>query len=322
MDENNRMTKRGFLKKLLAFSGAFASFSLSKRELMSEPGIIDKDEPPLPEMPMIQFGKYKISKLMVGGNPISGNSHVSSEVSQSMLDYFSEENVINLLRLCEENGINTWQSRGDRHIMRLLRVHRDEGGKLYWIVQTASEMADIPKNIKTIASNGAIGIYHHGSKTDEYWKNGQIDKVNEMLKVMRDTGVMVGLGSHIPEALEYAEEKGWDIDFYMACFYNPLKKRGQIDEKTGKPFRGEYYGDEDRDRMCKFIRQTDKICFGYKILAASRKCQTPESTKKAFEYALKNIKKNDAVVVGMFWPYHAKEDTQYVKTIWREINSI
>lgn len=53
MDENNRMTKRGFLKKLLALGGTFAGFSLSKRELMYEPGIINKDEPPLPKMPMI-----------------------------------------------------------------------------------------------------------------------------------------------------------------------------------------------------------------------------------------------------------------------------
>jgi len=322
MQENEEITKRTFLKKLLTLGGAFAGFGLSKRGLMSEPVKIYKDESYLPEMPTIQFGKYKISKIIVGGNPISGNSHFSNQMSQSMLDYFSEENVTDLLRICEENGINTWQSRGDRHIMRLLRVHRNKGGKLYWIAQTASEMANISGNIRTIAKNGAIGIYHHGSKTDALWKNGQIDKVNEMLKVMRDAGVMVGMGSHIPEALEYAEEKGWDIDFYMACFYHPLKKRGQIDEKTGKPFRGEYYGDEDRDKMCKFIRQTDKICFGFKILAASRKCQTKESTRKAFEYALKNMKKNDTVVVGMFWPYHAKENTQYVKTVWKEISSI
>ncbi len=319
MMKDKEIIRRVFLKKLTALSGVFAGLGIKTSGLMPKPVTSESEESSLPEMPKIQFGKYKISKLIVGGNPISGNSHFSSELSRNMLDYFSEENVLELLSMSEKHGINTWQSRADRHIMRLLSAHRNEGGKLNWIAQTASEMNSIPGNIKNAAKNGAIAVYHHGSQTDKFWHAGQIDKVNDMLKVMRDTGVMVGMGSHIPEALEYAEEKGWDIDFYMNCFYHPLKKRGKIDEKTGKPFVGEYYGDEDRDKMCRFIRQTDKICLGFKILAAGRKCTTKETTKKAFEYALKNIKKKDAVVVGMFFPYHVKEDANYVKSIWNEL---
>ena len=41
---------------------------------------------------------------------------------------------------------------------------------------------------------------------------------------MRDSGVQVGLGTHIPEVIVYAEEKGWDVDFYMACMYNLSRK--------------------------------------------------------------------------------------------------
>ncbi len=321
MSEGEKITKRAFLKRMLVFGGGFAGFNVKKGEAILRPIAESIEESELPEMPMIQFGKYKVSKLIVGGNPISGNSHFSSQRSRAMLDYFSEENVLELLSLCEKGGINTWQSRADRHIMGLFRSHRNKGGKLHWIAQTASEMANIPGNIRKAANAGAIGIYHHGSQTDKYWHSGQIDKVNEMLKVMRDTGVVVGMASHFPEPLEYAEEKGWDLDFYLNCFYHPKKMEGKIDEKTGKPFKGEYYGDEDRERMCKFIRQTDKLCFGYKIVAAGRKCSTKESTKKAFEFALKNMKKKDGIIVGMFFPYHAKEDTMYVKTIWNEIST-
>ena len=140
--------------------------------------------------------------------------------------------------------------------------------------------------------------------------------------MIRDEGVLVGMCSHIPEALEYIEEKDWDVDFYMACFYYPNKMqdkmRGKIDEKTGKPVRvEEYYGEEDRDKMCKFIRQTKKFCLGYKILAASRNATKPEDTRNAFEYALKNIKKGDAFIVGMFLPYHVRDNTKYVKEIWQ-----
>jgi len=203
--------------------------------------------------------------------------------------------------MCEENGINTWLSRGDRHIMHLLADYRNEGGKLHWIgqTQTAAKIASIPMNIRTIAADGAIAIFLHGSQTDRWWKSGEIDKVNEMLKVISDTGVMVGMASHIPETLYYAEEKGWDLDFYMVALQ----------------------GDENRDKQCKFIRQTDKICLAYKILHAGRRCKTQESTKEAFEYTIKNIKKKDAIVVGMFLPYHVIDNIRYVKTLWKEINS-
>ena len=299
MKENKKITKRGFLKRMTALGGVCTVLFINRHRLMSEPLTVNEDNQSTLEMPMIQFGKYKISKLIVGGNQMAWKI----KLGESSYNYYDEwnkdylpfEDALNILRICERNGINAWQSRGDSHIMHMLFDYRNRGGKLYWIGQTASEVADVPRNIKTIASHGAIATYHHGSKTDELWRNGEIDKVNEMLKVIRDTGVMVGLGSHIPEALEYAEEKDWNIDFYMAALL----------------------GDENREKMCKFIRQTEKICLAFKILDASRRCKTPESTRKSFEYALKNIKKNDAIVVGMFLPYHVIDNIRYVKTIFR-----
>ena len=74
--------------------------------------------------------------------------------------------------------------------------------------------------------------------------------------------------------------------------------------------------------MCKFIRQTEKFCFGYKILAASRNATTPENARNAFEYALKNIKRGDAVIVGMFLPYHVRDNSRYVKEIWQEMKAL
>ena len=115
---------------------------------------------------------------------------------------------------------------------------------------------------------------------------------------------MVGMAGHFPEPLEYAEEKRWDLDFYMNCFYHPNKMKGKIDKKTGKPFQGEYYGDDDKERMCTFIKQTDKLCLGYKILAAGRNCATKEATKKAFEFALKNMKWSDNVKTDLSVTVH------------------
>ncbi|PIN90353.1 hypothetical protein COU57_03725 [Candidatus Pacearchaeota archaeon CG10_big_fil_rev_8_21_14_0_10_32_14] len=74
-------------------------------------------------LPLIKLGDYDISRLIVGGNPISGFSHISPEVDKEMIDYYSTTNIKKLLKECEENGINTIQARGDRHIMRVLNEY-------------------------------------------------------------------------------------------------------------------------------------------------------------------------------------------------------
>jgi len=324
-NKEENITKRSFLKKLTGLGGMLLGFGIGKNSFVKFNNFIDEQQSELPPMPMVQFGDYKISKLVIGSNPMEGVSHFSRDMNNVMKEYASDENLLELFRMCEELGINTWQSHGTDQFMNLLDIHRKQKGKFKWIVSSSVRtVEEFPKNLKWLMSRKPIAFDNWGVSTDFYWNRGEIDKIKDIPKMIRDEGVLVGMCSHIPEALEYMEEKDWDVDFYMACFYYPSKMRdkmrGKIDEKTGKPVRvGEYYGKEDREKMCKFIRQTKKFCLGYKILAASRNATTPEDTRNAFEYALKNIKKNDAVVVGMFLPYHVRDNTKYVKEIWHNL---
>ena len=234
-------------------------------------------------------------------------------MSQDMRDFYTPEKVVEVLKQCEELGINTVQARGDYHeIMYYLELFRREGGKLHWIAQTASEMHDIKNNIRVIAAFGAIGIYFHGSKTDNMWHEGKIDDVKEYLKVARDCGVQVGLGTHIPEVIDYVENEGWDVDFYMASFYN-LNRQVRESPIVSGVFAEEKFYEEDPPEMCKVIRAVDKPCLAFKIMAASRRCSTQEEVKATFKWAFDNIKPTDAVVVGMFPKYvdQVRLNTEY-----------
>lgn len=277
---------------------------MSRREMILASTSAAAGSPP--GVPLVPFGPHKISRLIVGGNPISGNSHVSAALDDEMRDYFTAASVKQLLAGCERAGINTWQSRGDRYILRMLHEHRLEGGRLQWIAQTASELADIPKNIQGLAEAGAIGIYHHGSSTDGFWKAGKMGEVRERLKAIRDTGVRVGLGTHIPEVIDYAEEKGWDLDFYMACVYNLGRTREECERLNGGPCKGEYFRHEDRIPMLERVKKTARTCLIFKVYGAGRNCGTPESKRDALELVFRYAKPRDAIVVGMF-PKHSDE---------------
>lgn len=268
-------------------------------------------------LPTIQIGRYKVTRLICGGNPFSGTSHFSDEMSEDMLRYYTMPRIQECLHECWNHGINTYQTRGDRHQMRAYLEHRETGGHLQWIAQTASEMADIRNNIGAIARFGAIAIYHHGTKTDNLWHAGKIDQVADLLKCMKDHGVLAGVGTHIPEVVEYAEEMGWEADFYMCCFYNLARGYKSAPMEQQVVYERENFLPEDPPRMTAAMRQTRKPCLGFKIMAASRNCTTSEKARDTFEWTSANIKPNDAVVVGMFQKYknQVEENARFVREI-------
>jgi hypothetical protein len=254
-------------------------------------------------LPTVDFFGHKVSRLICGGNPLSGFSHVSEELDWEMIEYYTMPNQMKLFDECLKNGINTFQSRADRHQMRTALEHRLAGGKIQWIAQTASEFASVESNIAEIALYKPIAIYHHGTHTDNSWHSGKIDRVRDFVKCMKDHGFPAGIGSHIPEVIEYAEEKGWETDFYMGCMYNLARGYKAAPATDRNAYAKDRYPEEDPERMCRTIRQVKKPCIAFKIMAASRNCTTPESTKKAFEFAFANIKPGDMVDVGMFQKY-------------------
>ena len=256
------------------------------------------------QIPTVPFGAIEITRLIVGGNPFCGHSHWSEERSREMREYFTPKQVIQTLHRCQALGVNTFQGRGDYHrVLHWLELFRREGGKLHWIAQTASEMHDIDQNIRICAAAGAAGIYHHGSRTDSLWKQGKQSVVQDRLKRIRDTGVRVGLGTHMPEVIEYAEEHDWDLDFYMACFYNISRIDRESPLVAGGEFQEEPFFAEDPSRMCETIRATTKQCLAFKILGAGRRCSSQDEVAQAFRFAFENIKPGDAVVVGVYPKY-------------------
>ena len=250
-------------------------------------------------LPTVKLGPYDVTRLIIGGNPMRGYSHFSRELDEEMRTWHTPENTVATLLHAERCGVNTMQSRGDEIIFNVVRKYREAGGTMQWICQTASEYPDPFENIRQIAELNPIGIYLHGSKSDKLWQAGEFDTARDHLKAIRDTGRLVGLAAHPPEIPRYVEDQGWDVDFYMSCFYNIRKVRRTSILAGGKPVE-EPFDDEDRHVACKFVTDTDKPCIAFKILAASRKCSSPASVREAFEFAFANIKATDMVDVGVF----------------------
>lgn len=252
------------------------------------------------EMPLSEFFGNKISRIIMGGNPFSGNSHVSQKMDGEMEDYYTGENIKKAIIHAMECGINTIQVRTDRHILRLLRELRNEGRMPMWVAQTAPELLSFEGNIHQLMAYNPIAIYHHGTSADALFKAGKYDIIQDHLRAMRKTGKPVGIGTHMPQLIEYAEENKWDVDFYMACVYNLSAANRDSSAITGISNSEEPFFESDIPIMYKTIRSVDKPCLTFKILGATRRCVSDDMVKEAFAEAFENIKLNDSVVVGMY----------------------
>lgn len=266
-------------------------------------------------LPEVQFGPYSISRLIAGGNPPQGSSHQTRLMNMHMREYFTLDQTVKFLRRCREQGINTWQTAYSPGIRDALRRFREEGEEMQWICLCSPEQVADKKKFASVLELDPLGIAFHGEVTDKIWRGGKIDTALDTLAQIRDAGVLVGLSTHNPEVIEYAEENNWDIDFYMACVYRKSRDHAELMEIMSEAPLGEIYLSSDVPKMCKTIRKTTKTCLAFKILAAGRTCDTEEQVRKAFEFVLGHIKPADAVIVGMYPRYtdQVKENADLVR---------
>lgn len=254
-----------------------------------------------PQLPTVKLGKYEITRLIIGSNTFNGYSYSLPSLDQHMKEWFTPDNVCKVLRMAEENGINTHQFSFHPRAMSDWKRYQDEGGKLQWMLLGGGVMKDDLSLVPQAAKLGPIGIVHHGGVTDQRFRAGEHAKVEEFLKRVRDAGVMVGMSSHQPRNIEYAEERNWDIDFYMACFHQLSRPKEELKAMVGEvPLGRPVFLEGDPARMCKVIRATRKTCLAFKILGAGRAAESRADLEAAFRFAFDNIKPYDAVIVGMY----------------------
>ena len=260
-------------------------------------------------LPTVKWGKHEISRLLVGHNPLKAQSYTSGQLDGEMRAWYKPDqgHDVELLERCQACGINTCQM-GAPPMEAVLRRFYAKGGKMQWIPTFYSKPGKAAEaELKRLMALEfkPIGIQQWGQVGDDLLKAGKLDTVTETLKRFRDAGVLVGLGAHDPRVIEYAEGKGWDVDFYQCCFY--LTRHG------------DHWDDKERTRMVEVIRRVSKPCIGFKVLAGNHHTSTPQEVVETLKYAFDNIKPTDVVLVGMWQKYkdQVAENAASVKKLAR-----
>jgi hypothetical protein len=269
-------------------------------------------------LPTIQLGPHRVTRLIIGGNPIYGYSHFNKHFDRHMTTWHTPERVMELLRRCEECGLNTFQNSYSERTLSDIERYRSSGGTMHWLCLGKPNWDEHPEFIDDAAKHKPIGIAPHGSLNERLHRQKKYNVLTDLLKRIRDHGVLVGLSAHDPTLIETAEERGWHVDYYMCCLYFLTRTKDEYREILGSNLPlGEIYLPTDPPRMFKAIRSTSKPCLAYKLLAAGRRIGSPVEVRRCFEEAFANLKPKDGAIVGMYQQFgdQVAENAAIVKAI-------
>jgi hypothetical protein len=287
---------------------------------VAAPGADSPGSPTEPLLPTVKLGPHSITRLIIGGNPIYGHSHFNQLFSKHLTDWHTPERVVALLKRCEHAGLNCFQNSYETRTLDDVDRYRAAGGAMHWLCLGKTDWDKYPERINETAKHKPIGIAPHGALADRLHRANQIDVLRDLLKRIRDSGVLVGLSCHNPALVELSEAKGWDVDYYMCALYYLTRPRAEVEKLLGKDVPlGEIYLPSDPPRMFATIKTAKKPCLVYKVLAAGRRIDNKAEVKACFKTALENIKPTDALIIGMYQQFgdQVGEDTAIVRELCR-----
>lgn len=304
-----RESRRDFLAKA-------AGVALTAAAATEAGAVAQTPAAPAPALPRITIGGVSIARMVIGCNPIGGWSHQTRNTTLAMTDYFTLENTVRFLQRCEAAGLDTWLTYWDDKPLRALKARWEQGSQLrpYFM----GELPEGGRLSREVLEYRTRYFVHHGNVTDGLFRAGRREQVHDFVKRVHDQlGVPAGISAHDPECIRYADEKGWEADFYQCSLYYVTRPREEVRARLNAvPLGGSLFLDTDRDTMLSVIRQVRKPCLAFKILGAGWHCGTDEEVEEAFRYALRGIKPTDGIIVGM-WPKFKDEIAQNVAFLRR-----
>jgi hypothetical protein len=277
----------------MASSGAALAWSFEEKALLAAstagaPG--PASERSTKGLPTGKIGDLTISRILVGGNLISGFAHSRDliYVSSLLRQYFTDEKVWETLQLCEENGVNTAILRLDDHCLRILDGYwNDRGGRMQWIAQCKLNEKDWKSDMLQAIDNGAHAAYLHGGVAEGLLADNKIDTIAKAVDLIKQNGVPAGVAGHAIEVPIACEKAGIAVDFYMKT----LNAKNYW--SAGIMPRHDSVWAETPEKTIEFMKNVRKPWIAYKVLGAGA-----IHPKEGFKYVFDNGA--DFACVGMF----------------------
>jgi uncharacterized membrane protein YphA (DoxX/SURF4 family) len=185
------------------------------------------------KIPMAKIKDTPFSRLILGGNLLSGWAHSRDliYVSQLVKAYHQKEKIFATLLLAEKCGINTLLT--NPILCSLIDEYWKRGiGKIQFISDCSGlnynaqgKPSPMPFNeyldkVKRAIDTGAVACYIQGETADYYMGNGKPEAIAKVLDYIRQNGLLTGIGAHRTETVKACVETGFIPDFWMKTLHH------------------------------------------------------------------------------------------------------
>jgi len=250
-------------------------------------------------LPTAKIKGLEFSRLILGGNLLSGYSHSRDllYVSSLVKAYHHRDKIFQTLLLAEKCGVNTLLT--NPIMATMIDEYWKRGiGKIQFISDCAGlnytaegrfakpweEYTDI---IKRAIDYGACSCYIQGETADHYIENGQPDAIDKAMQIVRDAKMPVGIGAHKIETVKACVDAGLEPDFWMKTlhhhnYWSARHEQWHDNMYCFKP-----------DETIEYMKSLPQPWIAFKVMAAGA-----IHPKQAFQYAFENGA--DFICAGMY----------------------
>jgi hypothetical protein len=312
--------RRSFLKRTAAVAASAPLIrSLEEYALAAQP-TESPSTPPAGQsratVPMGTIGKVKISRLICGGNLISGYAHSRDlmYVSPLLKHYFSDEKILETWALSEQQGVNTMILHpADTRAAALYEKHRARGGKIQYLAQIGPPKNDLKADVKQAKDAGAVGAFLLGNLSDAWTREGDVKLIGELIANIKAAGLIAGVAGHELRTVRAVEQAGCAPDFYMKTLHDTTywsKRRPDQMKEVIDNYSIDNYWCMDPKETIGYMSEIKRPWIAYKVLAAG--AITPRA---GFQHAFDNGA--DFIAVGMF-DFQIAEDVAIVNEVLKK----
>lgn len=296
-------SRRAFLKKSAAATLSVPlAMSLEEYALQAQDANVPLQpiQPgSLATVPNGKIGDVSISRLICGGNLISGFAHSRDliYVSPLLRHYFTDEKVMETWAVCEQHGVNTMiLNPSDVRASAVFEKYRARGGKIQYLAQIGPDKEDLKASVKQAKDAGAVGAFLLGNYGDAWTRSGDTKLIGELLAIIKDHKMISGVAAHEVRTVKAVEQAGFAPDFYMKTLHDTKywsSRRADQKQEVIDNYSIDNYWCMDPKETIGYMSELRRPWLAYKVLAAGA-----INPKAGFQHAFDNGA--DFITVGMF----------------------
>jgi hypothetical protein len=294
-----KASRRNFLKTSAVAAATVPLIRSLEEYALANPSTNAPVGAPAVPMPCGKIGKVSISRMICGGNLISGFAHSRDliYVSPLLRHYFTDEKVMETWSQCERHGVNTMiLNPADARAQAVYEKYRARGGKLQYLAQIGPTKTDLKTDVQRAKDAGAVGAFLLGNLGDSWTREGDTRLIGELLKNIRDAGMIAGVAGHELRTIMAVEKAGFAPDFYMKTLHDTnywsQRRPDQMKEVIDNYSIDNYWCMDPKETIA-YMAELRRPWIAYKVLAAG--AIHPHA---GFKHAFGNGA--DFVAVGMF----------------------